>query len=169
VNFDAAVLALVARIPRGRVATYGQLAALVGKPRSARAVGQVMSRADGVPWHRVVNSQGGISRRSRMTGMVTQRIRLEQEGVVFRRGRVVLSRFRWNGAPLGAARRRALRAVGAPPLAAARLSSESGSHDTGRATAMTAITLDGLSDGRSGSDSCRDLRWSRASGRLGSD
>jgi len=107
VNFDAAVLALVARIPRGRVATYGQLAALVGKPRSARAVGRVMSRADGVPWHRVVNSQGGISRRSRMTGMVTQRIRLEQEGVLFRRGRVVLSRFRWNGG-------------------------ESGSHETGR-------------------------------------
>ena len=112
-TFKASVLALVARIPRGRVATYGQLAALAGKPRSARAVGQVMSRADGVPWHRVVNSQGGISRRSRMTGMVTQRIRLEQEGVVFRRGRVVLSRFRWHG---GVAGRRlvALEGPGAP-------------------------------------------------------
>ena len=104
-RFEAAVLSQVRRIPRGRVATYGQIAALVGKPRSARAVGQVMSRADGVPWHRVVNSQGGISRRSRMTGMVTQRIRLEQEGIVFRRGRVVMSRFRWQG---GAARRRAV-------------------------------------------------------------
>jgi methylated-DNA-protein-cysteine methyltransferase-like protein len=103
VSFDAAVLALVAKIPRGRVATYGQLAALAGKPRSARAVGRVMRNADGVPWHRVVNAQGGISRRSRMTGMVTQRIRLEQEGVVFRRGRVVLRRFRWDG---GAATRR---------------------------------------------------------------
>jgi len=101
VKFDTAVLALVARIPRGRVATYGQLAALVGKPRSARAVGRVMSRADGVPWHRVVNSQGGISRRPRMTGMVTQRIRLEQEGIVFRRGRVVLRRFRWDGGGAG--------------------------------------------------------------------
>ena len=98
-SFKAAVLSQVRRIPRGRVATYGQIAALVGKPRSARAVGQVMSRADGVPWHRVVNSQGGISRRARMTGMMTQRIRLEQEGIVFRRGRVVMSRFRWqNGA-----------------------------------------------------------------------
>ena len=95
-TFQATVLSLVRRIPRGRVATYGQLAALVGKPRSARAVGQVMSRADGVPWHRVVNSQGGVSRRARVTGMVTQRIRLEQEGVVFRRGRVVMSRFRWQ-------------------------------------------------------------------------
>jgi methylated-DNA-protein-cysteine methyltransferase-like protein len=101
VKFDAAVLALVARIPRGRVATYGQLAALVGKPRSARAVGRVMRGADGVPWHRVVNSQGGISRRARMTGMVTQRIRLEQEGIVFRRGRVVLRRFRWDGGATG--------------------------------------------------------------------
>ena len=109
-TFKASVLALVARIPRGRVATYGQLAALAGKPRSARAVGQVMSRADGVPWHRVVNSQGGISRRSRMTGMVTQRIRLEQEGVVFRRGRVVLSRFRWHGGAAG--RRRVVRDAG---------------------------------------------------------
>ncbi|MGH7305881.1 MAG: MGMT family protein [Candidatus Rokuibacteriota bacterium] len=109
-TFKATVLALVARIPRGRVATYGQLAALAGKPRSARAVGQVMSRADGVPWHRVVNSQGGISRRSRMTGMVTQRIRLEQEGVVFRRGRVVLSRCRWQGGAPGS--RRAARAAG---------------------------------------------------------
>ena len=111
-SFDAAVLALVAKIPRGRVATYGQLAALAGKPRSARAVGRVMRNADGVPWHRVVNAQGGISRRSRMTGMVTQRIRLEQEGVVFRRGRVVLRRFRWDGGVVGrhaatrAARRR---------------------------------------------------------------
>ncbi len=100
-SFDAAVLALVAKIPRGRVATYGQLAALAGKPRSARAVGRVMRNADGVPWHRVVNAQGGISRRSRMTGMVTQRIRLEQEGVVFRRGRVVLRRFRWDGGAAG--------------------------------------------------------------------
>lgn len=109
-SFDAAVLALVARIPRGRVASYGQLAALAGKPRSARAVGRVMSRADGVPWHRVVNSQGGISRRTRMTGMVTQRIRLEQEGIVFKRGRVLMSRFRWDG---DAAGRRARTARGA--------------------------------------------------------
>ena len=113
-TFDAAVLALVARIPRGRVATYGQLAALAGKPRSARAVGKVMSRAVGVPWHRVVNSEGGISRRSRMTGMVTQRIRLEQEGVAFKRGRVMLSRFRWDGGAAGRRRRLGPRAAGAP-------------------------------------------------------
>ena len=99
-SFQAAVLELVTKIPRGRVATYGQLAMLLGRPRSARAVGQALSHADGaVPWHRVVNAQGGISRRSRMTGMMTQRIRLEQEGIAFRRGRVVLGRFRWHGCP----------------------------------------------------------------------
>jgi len=97
VSFQAAVLELVTKIPRGRVATYGQLAMLLGRPRSARAVGQALRRADGVPWHRVVNAQGGISRRSRMSGMMTQRILLEQEGIVFRRGRVVLVRFRWQG------------------------------------------------------------------------
>jgi methylated-DNA-protein-cysteine methyltransferase related protein len=97
VTFRAAVLDLVRRIPRGRVATYGQLAAMAGRPRSARQVGQALRGADnGVPWHRVVNAQGSISRRSRTASMMTQRIRLEQEGVVFRRGRVVLSRFRWH-------------------------------------------------------------------------
>jgi len=100
VTFRAAVLELVTRIPRGRVATYGQLAALLGRPRSARIVGQALRSADGaVPWHRVVNAQGRISRRARMTSMMTQRIRLEQEGIVFRRGRVVLGRFRWSAAP----------------------------------------------------------------------
>ena len=98
-RFAHAVLDLVRRIPRGRVATYGQIAALVGRPRSARAVGQALrGAADGVPWHRVVNAQGSISRRSPDGGMMTQRIRLEQEGVVFRGGRVVLARFRWQGA-----------------------------------------------------------------------
>ncbi|HEU5321119.1 MAG TPA: MGMT family protein [Methylomirabilota bacterium] len=97
-SFRAEVLRLVTKIPRGRVATYGQLATLLDRPRWARAVGQALRDADeAVPWHRVVNAQGAISRRARMSGMMTQRIRLEQEGVAFRRGRVVLSRFRWQG------------------------------------------------------------------------
>jgi len=45
----------------------------------------------------VVNAQGGISRRRRLGSVLTQRIRLEQEGVRLRRGRVVLTRFRWEG------------------------------------------------------------------------
>jgi len=97
VIFRVAVYALVRRIPRGQVATYGQVAALVGRARSARAVGGAMGRCpDDVPWHRVVNAQGGISRRRRQSGMLTQRIRLEQEGIRLRRGRVPLVRYQWE-------------------------------------------------------------------------
>ena len=99
-TFRAAVYALVRRIPPGQVATYGQVAALVGRPRAARAVGGAMRRCpDGVPWHRVVNAQGGISRRRQGSGMLTQRIRLEQEGVRLRRGRVPLAIRRWEPSP----------------------------------------------------------------------
>jgi methylated-DNA-protein-cysteine methyltransferase related protein len=92
------VYALVGAIPRGQVATYGQIAALLGMPRAARAVGWAMKDCPpDLPWHRVVNAQGGISLRANVDGMVTQRIRLEQEGVPIRRGRVSLTRHRWSG------------------------------------------------------------------------
>jgi len=91
------VYRLVRAIPRGRVASYGQLAAALGRPRAARAVGGAMRAcADDVPWHRVVNAQGGISRRRGGAGMLTQRIRLEHEGVRLTRGRVALLRFGWR-------------------------------------------------------------------------
>jgi methylated-DNA-protein-cysteine methyltransferase related protein len=97
VIFRVAVYALVRRIPAGQVVTYGQVAALLGRARSARAVGGAMKRCpDDVPWHRVVNAQGGISRRRHEGSMLTQRIRLEQEGVRLRRGRVTLARYRWE-------------------------------------------------------------------------
>ena len=86
------------RIPKGCVVTYGQVAARLGAPRAARAVGGAMRDCpDDVPWHRVVNAQGRISRRRRVAGMLTQRIRLEQEGVTLRGGRVPLARYRWEG------------------------------------------------------------------------
>jgi methylated-DNA-protein-cysteine methyltransferase-like protein len=97
VTFQTAVYALVRRIPAGQVATYGQVAALAGRARAARAVGGAMRRCpDDVPWHRVVNAQGRISRRRQGSGMLTQRIRLEQEGVRLRRGRVWLGRHQWE-------------------------------------------------------------------------
>jgi len=97
VTFQARVYRWARRIPRGQVATYGQLAALAGFPRMARAVGAAMrSCPQGVPWHRVVNAQGAISPRRRMSGMVTQRILLIQEGVPFRSGRVPLRTHRWQ-------------------------------------------------------------------------
>jgi methylated-DNA-protein-cysteine methyltransferase related protein len=105
VTFQGAVYALVRRIPSGHVVTYGQVAALVGRARSARAVGGAIGRCpDDVPWHRVVNAQGRISRRRSESGMLTQRIRLEQEGVRLRRGRVPLTRYRWDP-PAGSRKR----------------------------------------------------------------
>jgi len=94
------VYRLVSRIPRGRVATYGQIAALLGAPRAARAVGYAMKRCpqgDGLPWHRVLNARGGISLRANVSGMITQRLLLEREGLAFRNDRVDLRRHRWVG------------------------------------------------------------------------
>ena len=88
----------VARIPRGRVATYGQIAAWLGWPRRSRMVGRALRNCpSGLPWHRVVNARGEISRRAAVGSMMTQRILLQQEGVSLRGGRVPLSRFRWQG------------------------------------------------------------------------
>ncbi len=97
-GFDEAVFALVRRVPEGRVVTYGQVAALVGAPRAARAVGQAMRRCPpGVPWHRVVNARGGISRRANASSMLSQRLLLMREGVRLTQGRVDLPRYRWSG------------------------------------------------------------------------
>jgi methylated-DNA-protein-cysteine methyltransferase-like protein len=80
---------LVRRIPKGEVATYGQLAKLIGKPRHARHVGNALANTPEnmkIPWHRVVNAQGRISlrRTNWQNGSDDlQRILLEAEGVVF--------------------------------------------------------------------------------------
>ena len=96
--FHAAVYRLVGRIPKGQGATYGQIAALLGYPRAARAVGQAMKQVPAhLPWHRVVNAQGGISLRRNVGSMLTQRLLLEQEGVPVRRGRIRLRQHRWAG------------------------------------------------------------------------
>ena len=86
----------VRAIPRGRVATYGQVAHFVGVPRGARAVGWALRALDPraertVPWHRVVGAGGRISPRAG-AGPVLQRRRLKAEGVAFRAGRVDLGR-----------------------------------------------------------------------------
>lgn len=91
----------VRRIPAGRVATYGQIAALAGRPRHARQVGYALAALRGgddpVPWHRVVNARGEVSARSTPGYEDYQRILLEEEGVVFDgNGRLALSRYRWQ-------------------------------------------------------------------------
>lgn len=110
-RFHSGVYRLVERIPRGQVATYGQIAALLGYPRAARAVGRAMKHVPGhLPWHRVVNAQGGISLRRNVGSMLTQRVLLEQEGVRVRRGRIRLREHRWPG-PRGARRPLAIAAL----------------------------------------------------------
>ncbi|HEY8147429.1 MAG TPA: MGMT family protein [Vicinamibacteria bacterium] len=94
--FFERVYAAVRAIPRGRVATYGQVARLVGVPRGARAVGWALRALDprrerAVPWHRVVGAAGRISLRAG-AGPVLQRRRLRSEGVRLRSGRVDLRR-----------------------------------------------------------------------------
>jgi methylated-DNA-protein-cysteine methyltransferase-like protein len=95
-SFFARVYALVRRVPKGRVVTYGQVAALLGVPRGARAVGWALrgigKRERTVPWHRVVGHGGRISLGDRPSGL-EQRRRLRAEGVRFVGGRVDLARF----------------------------------------------------------------------------
>ena len=97
------VWATVERIPRGRVATYGQIAALAGMPRHARQAGYALAALPAnlkIPWHRVINAQGRISLRLKHWDSGSdelQRILLEAEGVIFdSSGRIDLKRFRWE-------------------------------------------------------------------------
>jgi methylated-DNA-protein-cysteine methyltransferase-like protein len=97
---EAAICSVIRRIPKGWVATYGQIAAMAGLPRRARLVGSILQNLRGdtdIPWHRVVNAKGEISySASRNGGDALQRTLLEQEGVEFdSKGRFDLERFRW--------------------------------------------------------------------------
>jgi len=119
------IYAVIRRIPRGRVATYGEIARLAGIPRHARQVGYALAALtrDDVPWHRVINAKGEVSARAAPGADAVQRRLLEREGVVFdEAARVSLARFGWPGAPpptpaaLRAARGRTLPDVIAPGL-----------------------------------------------------
>ena len=97
------IYAAVKRIPRGRVATYGQIAALAGMPRQPRQVGyalHAMPESRSIPWHRVINARGEVSTRSSRSAPgieATQRLLLEREGVEFdAASRVSLCRFGWQ-------------------------------------------------------------------------
>jgi methylated-DNA-protein-cysteine methyltransferase related protein len=94
------IYSVVRRIPRGRVATYGQVASLAGLDGHARQVGYALNALpDGtvVPWHRVVNAAGRISTRATPGGELVQQLLLEKEGVrLDARGRIPLDRLRWH-------------------------------------------------------------------------
>lgn len=91
---------MVSLIPKGRVATYGQIARLSGLPHHARQIGHALSllKEDAnVPWHRVVNAKGKISPRGLDGSDDYQRILLEDEGVIFNdAGCISLTQFQWQ-------------------------------------------------------------------------
>ncbi len=105
-TFRERVFAWIGRIPRGKVATYGQIAVLAGYPRQARRVGQALGRPPwpaGLPWQRVINAQGRVSARApradRAIGAreAEQERLLKREGIRFVRGQTDLERYRWRG------------------------------------------------------------------------
>jgi methylated-DNA-protein-cysteine methyltransferase related protein len=91
---------VVRGVPLGTVATYGQIAKIVGRC-TARMVGYAMaalSPGSNVPWQRIINHKGEISLRSRGDGALRQRRLLQGEGIRFdSKGRVNLKKFRWSG------------------------------------------------------------------------
>jgi methylated-DNA-protein-cysteine methyltransferase-like protein len=91
--------AWLARVPRGRVVTYGQLARLAGRPNGARWVGRVLRHlpeGTTLPWHRVVNARGASSLPVGPDGRNHQLRLLAEEGVAIHCGRIALSRWRWD-------------------------------------------------------------------------
>ncbi len=103
-GFFREVWDIVARVPAGKVVSYGQIAARLGSPRAARTVGWAMATAPrrlGLPCHRVVTSSGRL-----VPGWETQRDELEAEGVTFKsNGCVDMAKHQWDGKRVGKAGR----------------------------------------------------------------
>lgn len=94
-DLKQAIWQVVASIPAGRVATYGQVASLAGQPGRARWVGRLLSElpeATTLPWHRVVNANGQITNPHGLT----QARRLALEGINIHNARLVLKQYQWQ-------------------------------------------------------------------------
>ncbi len=90
------VYAYLRTIPDGRVVTYGQIAARIGRPKAARAVGTILHRnpdGDRIPCYKVVNRDGRLSPHYAFGGMAAQRERLEREGIAVIGDKVDLARY----------------------------------------------------------------------------
>jgi len=84
-TFHQKVVKIIKKIPQGKVATYGQIAAMAGSPRAARQVVRTLHTSSGkekLPWHRVINSRGKISLKPN-SGYEIQKAMLEDEGIKF--------------------------------------------------------------------------------------
>ena len=97
-QFALCVRAVISHIPRGKVAAYGQVAALAGAPRNARQVGRMLGEGlcyGGAPWHRVLGASGKVSLPA-AAGGDTQRRLLREEGVIFRENGAVAPGTFWE-------------------------------------------------------------------------
>jgi methylated-DNA-protein-cysteine methyltransferase-like protein len=99
VDFSSKVIKLIKSIPKGKVATYSQIACLAGFCSSIRRVVWILhacSKKEGLPWHRVVNQKGTISLRPG-AGYETQKELLQREGIVFdKKNRINMERYLWE-------------------------------------------------------------------------
>ncbi len=99
-DFSKKVLSLIKKIPKGKVATYSQIAKLAGKPQGTRGVVWILhssSVKEDLPWFRVINTKGRISFPEFSESWIKQKKRLEQEGVLFSSAGIVdLTQFQWS-------------------------------------------------------------------------
>ena len=99
-SFKEKVYIYTKKIPKGKVATYSQIALLAGKPNAARAVGffmKINKDAPRTPCHRVISKDGNLTGYSLGLGVTTKRQLLEKEGVSFKGEKVDMKKSQWNG------------------------------------------------------------------------
>ena len=97
-TFHQKAVKIIKKIPRGKVATYGQIALLAGNPRASRMVVRVLYsvKEENLPWHRLINREGKISLREGQ-GYEEQESLLKSEGVVFNSdGSIDLKKYQWS-------------------------------------------------------------------------
>ena len=98
-SLEERIINFIKKVPRGAVATYGQIAALSGNPTAARQVVRILHSCSSkyrLPWHRIINSKGKISL-PRGHGYESQQSLLEKEGILFGKGDLIdLRTFQWN-------------------------------------------------------------------------
>ncbi len=98
-TFEETLYQFIAAIPKGKVATYGQLATLAGRPNAARSVGRTLKnlpKDSQLPWHRVINAQGKISLAKESDAWSQQRDKLADEGILLHNGRIRLKDYQWQ-------------------------------------------------------------------------
>jgi methylated-DNA-protein-cysteine methyltransferase-like protein len=98
-NAEETLYQFIAAIPFGKVATYGQLARLAGRPSAARWVGRTLKnlpKETKLPWHRVINAQGKISFPSDSPAWLLQKDKLADEGILLHNGRIRLKDYQWS-------------------------------------------------------------------------